>query len=249
MSNFRHEWNAETYDALPLPHVEWGRRVVACLELKGDEHVIEAGVGTGRDAELLLDRIPSGRLTAMDGSENMLAVTRQRLARFGDRVTSLLADFNEPLPVGEPVDAIYSVATFHWLLDHDRLFTHLAQVLRPGGQLAFDCGGKGNVAEIERAVSAIRGGEPMRWNFRDAAQTRASLEGAGFEVRQVQLRPHRVSLPDRASFERFLDVISLGRETQGMDASTRTAFVQAVADRLPGNEVVFVRLEATARRR
>ena len=249
MPDNRHEWNAEAYNELPLPHVEWGRRVVGQLDLKGDEHVLEAGVGTGRDAELVLGRLPDGRLTALDGSENMLALARQRLARFGGRVTTVLADFNEPLPLDEPADAIYSVATFHWLPDHDRLFANLAQALRPGGQLVFDCGGKGNVADIERAVGAVRGSEPMRWNFRDEEQTRVSLEGAGFDVLQVHRRPHRVSLPDRECFVRFLDVISLGRETQLMDAPTREAFVKAVADRLPGNEVVFVRLEATARRR
>ena len=66
------------------------------------------------------------------------------MTRLGDdRVEYLVADLQEPLPVSPPVDAILSTATFHWIADHDALFANLAAVLRPGGQLAAQCGGAG----------------------------------------------------------------------------------------------------------
>jgi hypothetical protein len=34
-----HKWDAGRYESLPLPHVEWGKRVVGRLDLTGDEHV------------------------------------------------------------------------------------------------------------------------------------------------------------------------------------------------------------------
>ena len=43
---------------------------------------------------------------------------RGRLARFGDRVEFVEADLRGPLPIDEPVDAILSTATFHWIRDH-----------------------------------------------------------------------------------------------------------------------------------
>ena len=36
------EWDAGRYDALNLPHVEWGRRTLARLELTGTETVLDA---------------------------------------------------------------------------------------------------------------------------------------------------------------------------------------------------------------
>jgi len=39
------------------------------------------------------------------------------------------------LSLPEPVDVIFSTATFHWVLDHDELFARLATLLRPGGRL------------------------------------------------------------------------------------------------------------------
>src|SRR5579875_3682384 len=55
------EWDAAAYDALPLPHERWGRRVLGSLPLRGDECVLDAGAGTGRDTAALLGRLPRGR--------------------------------------------------------------------------------------------------------------------------------------------------------------------------------------------
>src|SRR4029453_4848292 len=81
-------------------------------------------------------------------------------ARLGDdRVEYLVADLQEPLPVAPPVDAILSTATFHWIADHDALFANLAAILKPGGQLAAQCGGAGNIASIETALAQM-GADP-----------------------------------------------------------------------------------------
>jgi trans-aconitate 2-methyltransferase len=184
-----HQWDAGRYESLPLPHVEWGRRVVARLELSGAEHVVEAGAGTGRDAELVLERIPRGHYTAIDGSAGMLDVLRQRLAPYGNRVTVIETDLNKPLPLTRPADVIFSVATFHWLLDHERLFAHLAAALRPGGQLVFECGGWGNVATISAAINEAFGSAPRPWNFRGPEETRDALLRAGFTQVEARMPP------------------------------------------------------------
>jgi trans-aconitate 2-methyltransferase len=245
----RHDWDAAAYDSLTLPHVEWGRAVVQRLGLQGDEHVLEAGAGTGRDALLVLDRIPRGRYTAVDGSADMLALLRERLARFGDRVETIEADLLEPLPVAELADAVLSVATFHWIPDHDRLFANLAGALRPGGRLVFDCGGAGNVAELMAAIEQVRGEDTRQMNFRGIDQTRASLERAGFDVEDVRLRREPVGFADREALRFYVDKVGLGREAQDMKPAERAEFADAVAERIPGTEIEYVRLEVEARRR
>src|SRR5215470_3228907 len=102
------EWDAATYDALPLPHERWGRRTLDRLPLEGHEHVLDAGCGTGRDTALLLDRLPDGRVTAVDGSRRMLERLRERLADRLDRVDVVEADLTEPLALPAPVDAVFS---------------------------------------------------------------------------------------------------------------------------------------------
>ena len=151
MNSGPREWDAETYDAISDPQFSWGMEVLERFELRGDEAAIDAGCGSGRVAERLVDRLPSGSLLAVDASEAMIAKARERL---GDRASYLVADLSE-LEVTEPVDLIFSTATFHWILDHDRLFGRLRRALQPGGRLVAQCGGIGNVAEHAGAIAAV----------------------------------------------------------------------------------------------
>jgi trans-aconitate 2-methyltransferase len=120
------DWDGSTYDRISDPMLRMGAAVLARLPLRGDERVLDAGCGSGRVTELLLERLPRGTVVALDASASMLAAARVRLAPFVERVEFIQADLGLPLPVRPPVDAILSTATFHWVPDHDALFRGLA---------------------------------------------------------------------------------------------------------------------------
>lgn len=247
-----HEWDAATYDTLPLPHEQWGRRTLDRLTLTGSETVLDAGCGTGRDTVALLDLLPTGRVVAVDTSAAMLAALRQRLAvrvpdRI-DRVDVVHADLAKPLPLATPVDAVFSVAAFHWIFDHLALFGHLAQVTHPGGQLVFECGGAGNAAAVNRAVEAVLGDLPDVWNFADATTTAARLDAAGFVATEVALVPDPARFDDPETLHRYLETVVLGAHLDRLHVDERDAFVRAVAAHLPEPVVDYVRLTVTARR-
>ncbi len=185
------EWDGPTYDRIADPMARMGVAVVGRLTLRGDERVLDAGCGSGRVTELLLDRLPSGRVIALDASASMITEARARLAPYGHRVECLVADLARRLPVAEPVDAILSTATFHWIRDHDALFHHLAAVLRPGGQLVAQCGGKGNVASLIEVLRHVGDGWTGPWNFATPEETRRRLSTAGFTQIEswLQCRP------------------------------------------------------------
>jgi trans-aconitate 2-methyltransferase len=137
------EWDARMYDRVSDPQFEWGLEVLDRLELAGDEFVMDAGCGSGRVTAKLLERLPNGRVLCVDASQSMIELAREAL---DDRADYLVTDLLE-LEVDQPVDAVFSTATFHWILDHDRLFARLYDSLKPGGRLVAQCGGEGNVAE------------------------------------------------------------------------------------------------------
>src|SRR5438132_280838 len=83
----------------------------------GDETVLDAGCGTGRVTRLLLERLPRGHVIAVDSAPSMVEAAR---AGLGDRATVIESDLVH-LALDEPVDAVFSNAVFHWVLDHDRL--------------------------------------------------------------------------------------------------------------------------------
>jgi trans-aconitate 2-methyltransferase len=248
------DWDADTYHRVSSPHVAWSAEVLDRLELSGDETVLDAGCGSGRVTRLLLDRLPWGRVIAVDASPEMIARARVELdgtavdVREADLATLRLAD-------GEQVDGVFSNATFHWIADHEALFASLAAAMRPGARLSVQCGGEGNVAAVhatalEAAADAGLAdrfsGWPRPWNFAGPEQTDARLRAAGFEDVRCWLVPWPVE-PDEP--RAYLQTVCLGPHLERLHADEHERFLDAVMARL-GERVVldYVRLNLVARR-
>lgn len=232
MNSGPREWDAETYDSVSDPQFEWGMEVLERLQLHGDEAALDAGCGSGRVSEQLLARLPEGSLLAVDGSEAMIAKARERL---GERASYLVADLAE-LEVPEPVDLVFSTATFHWLPDHDRLFAHLRAALKPGGRLVAQCGGAGNVARHTEAIAAAAARpefaphfEQMTgmWNFATAEETSERLECAGFAAVRCWLQPKPVRPADPLA---FISTVTLGPLLAQLPEEKKRPFAEAVLE-------------------
>jgi trans-aconitate 2-methyltransferase len=242
------DWDAETYDAIADPQFRWGAAVLDRLELHGDETVLDAGCGSGRVTALLAERLPGGRVIALDGSTSMLETARRRLAPFGDRIRFVLADLMAPLPIDEPVGAVLSTATFHWVPDHDALFGHLAAVLRPRGRLVAQCGGAGNLATVAHVLEVI-GADPFTGKmFATPEHTGERLRETGFVDVECWLHAEPTPFETLEALETFLRTVVLGDHVRSMTDEEAGAFVHAVAARLPRLELDYVRLNIVARR-
>jgi trans-aconitate 2-methyltransferase len=222
----------------------WGAAVIERLELAGDERVLDAGCGTGQVTALLRERLPDGEVIALDGSRAMVDAARERLG--GDRVTYLVHDLLDPIPI-DPVDAILSTATFHWIHDHDRLFANLAAALRPGGALEAQCGGAGNVARVNEAAAALGHDVTATKRYAGPEETEARLVAAGFDRVRCWLREEPTPLP-AGELEPYLRTVILGGEVATMSPDDAAAFVHGVAERLGEPVIDYVRLNISARR-
>jgi trans-aconitate 2-methyltransferase len=239
-----HDWDGATYDRVAAPMTRWGTNVLERLPLRGDETVLDAGCGSGRVTERLLDRLPDGTVIALDASPSMVAAARQRLARYGSRVTYVVADLGRPLPVARAsVDAILSTAALHWVPDHDTLFMNLATPLRPGGRLVAQCGGAGNIAAVRSTLAGVGDGWTGPWTFATPKETQTRLEGAGFTDIETWLTD------ELEPFREYLRTVVLGAHLERLaDETQREAFVDAVAAALPTPEIGYVRLNILATR-
>src|SRR5579875_1668182 len=238
------EWNARRYDSLPLPHLRGGEGVIGQLELAGGETVADIGCGTGRDAERLLGLLPRGRVAVVDGSEQMLAQMRTRLAGRLDRVDVVRADLRRPLALPRLVDAAISVATLHWLPDHTVVFESVARALRPGGRFVAEAGGLGNIASV-RAILADLGVDDGSgaWQFAGAQETADRLAAAGFDQIDARVVPDPARLQPGAQIEEFLATVVLGAVLRDMPEPERAPFVHTVAQRLEEPVIDYVRLQ------
>jgi trans-aconitate 2-methyltransferase len=245
------EWDAQTYDRVSDPQYEWGLEVLERLELNGDEYAMDAGCGSGRVTARLLERLPDGRVLCVDASESMIGKAREAL---GDRADYLVVDLAE-LEVPDRVDAIFSTATFHWLPDHDLLFSRLHAALKPGGRLVAQCGGEGNVAKHAVAIVTVAsrpefashfGDMEVMWNFASADQTEERLRRAGFEDVSCWLEEKPVQPEDPYA---FTTTVTMGPHLARLSEELRRPFAEAVLE-LEDDPLVlnYIRLNIDARR-
>ncbi len=243
------DWDASTYHRVSSPHVSWGRGVLARLPLNGTETVVDAGCGSGRLTAELLELLPEGEVIAVDSSPNMLATAEANLRpKYGDRVRFLRADVSN-LVLDEPADAIFSTATFHWILDHPRLFNSLFACLNPGGRLVAQCGGGPNVERLRsRAETLLESGRyPLRpegwrnpWHFATPEETGQRLESAGFVDVNAWLQPEPTSFSDAPSFIQFVRSVVLREHLDAMpDPQDREAFLAELAVKAATDDPAF----------
>jgi trans-aconitate 2-methyltransferase len=243
------DWDASTYDRVADPMARWGATVLDRLPLEGDETVLDAGCGSGRVTEALAERLPDGRVIALDGSPAMVDAARGRLARFGDRIEYVVADLGAPLPIAdEAVDAVLSTATFHWVPDHDALFRHLAAVTRIGGWLVAQCGGAGNIANIQRVLATIGDGWLGAVHFEGVLATTRRLDVAGYVDIECWLTDEPTRFERGEPFETYLRTVVLGAHLERLPPEQHDAFVHAVAEGVGEPVIEYVRLNIIARR-
>lgn len=242
------DWDAATYDRVSGPQVAWAERLIERLDPRPHERILDAGCGSGRVTEMLIDR--AGEVIACDASPSMVEAAA---ARLGDRAEVFRADV-AAFELDEPVDAVFSNAVFHWVPDHDALFRCLHAALRPGGRLAAQCGGAGNVERFHSRAAAVGNREPFAahlgdwtgpWNFAPAQQTAARLERAGFADVECSLEPWPVE-PDEP--HDYLRSVCLGYHLERLPEHLREPYVDAVLEEMGTPRLDYVRLNIDARR-
>ena len=166
------------------------------------------------------------------------------------------------LPGDLRADAIFSTATLHWVLDHDRLFRALFDTLLPGGVLVAQCGGAGNLAKLRaRADVWFRAPKLARhfegwdgpWEFADAETTADRLKRAGFVETKTSLFEAPTPLEDDREYRAFLAQVVLATYLDRIpDEADRDEvldrLVEAARDDAPKRTLDYVRLDLSARR-
>jgi trans-aconitate 2-methyltransferase len=245
------DWDATTYDRVSTPQVTWALKVLDRLPLEGNQTVLDAGCGSGRVTQLLEERLPDGKVIAVDASPSMVEKARGALRPNAELFVSDLTD----LELDQAADAVFSNAVFHWIPDHDTLFKRLFASLKPGGRLVVQCGGAGNIHNFHELLFEVAEEEPFAehiggwagpWNFATPAESGARLAAAGFVDAECWLEDAPVQ-PDEPA--EFVQTVCLGHHLERLPAELRPQLVERMMERVPKPLTLdYVRLNIDARR-
>jgi len=142
------DWNnpevAASFTADPVRHnparseqIEMLVEIVDAVRAEGD-WALDLGCGSGLVDSALLARIPALSIVGVDASDSMLALARERLAVYGERVRLVVGDLRDLDAVRLP-DVRYGVAIATQSLHHlsvegmQAAYRFVRKTLRPGG--------------------------------------------------------------------------------------------------------------------
>lgn len=168
------------------------RSVLEALGLRGKEKILELGCGTGRLTRTLAPLVAS--IDAMDFSKESLKVLQEDCRAFGAKICTHAADISESLPFAQAnFDRVVSVQVIQHLHVslHEKLFSEIRRVLKPGGIFVFTGYRLGRWIQGEAQRYS---GDLYEYGF-TAEEIRQKLAAAGFARIQVQ---GLLTLPARA---------------------------------------------------
>lgn len=134
-------------------------------------HILDVGCGAGIVAERVLRDIPGATVAGVDASPPMLAMARERLAPYAERVTLAQADFETMTPdllPSRPYDAAFAVQAIHNCSDDGkrRTYASIRAALTPGGLFVLS-------DRVRLATPALFSAYRALWGWLDARFTAA----------------------------------------------------------------------------
>lgn len=285
------DWDAAKYHRISDPQLAWGRTVAARLAPVAGERILDLGCGTGRLTEEIaatpgifvigLDRSAAmlreavsrhrGQTSIGDSSRNcapIVALSPAAAPKWGQ--TPALDSYSglayvradgAALPFVEAFDAVFSAATFHWIPDHDRLFTTIHRAVKRGGRLIAQAGGKGNLELLYgRARRLMQSPQYARFyttwtepcHFETVSDTEARLKCAGFQDFEASLAFAPVTFEQPEAYAEFVAAVCLRHHLDRLPLEDRGVFISRLTDEAIKDEppltLDYWRLNLSARR-
>jgi trans-aconitate 2-methyltransferase len=270
------DWDAARYHRISDPQVAWGRTVAARLAPVAGERILDLWCGTGRLTEEIAAK-PGIFVVGLDRSAAML---QEAAARQLHRGQTPISDSRGPTPVldsygalayvradgsalpfVDTFDAVFSAATFHWIPDHDRLFTSIYRALKQGGRLVAQAGGAGNLEQLYgRARRLMRSPQYARFyaswsepcHFENVSDTEARLQRAGFKDFEASLVSAPVSFQQPEAYAEFVAAVCLRHQLDRLPSEDRGVFMSRLTEEAINDEppltLDYWRLNISARK-
>lgn len=186
------QWSPEQYAKNARFVSDLGLPVVALLEPRAGERILDVGCGDGPLTKKLVEL--GCKVVGVDASPAMIEAAK---------ALGLDAHVMEgqALRFEHEFDAVFSNAALHWMKQPEAVIAGVWRALKPGGRFVGEFGGDGNTATVLRALDAALQQRSLDfrtlspWYFPSVEEYRGQLEVQGFVVNTIALIPRPTPLP------------------------------------------------------
>jgi trans-aconitate methyltransferase len=233
------KWNAAAYAANSFVQQSWARELIAKLNLRGDESVLDLGCGDGKVTAEVARAVPNGFVFGTDASPQMIAFAKKTFpAKDIPNLKFQVMDARK-IKSASQFDAVFSNAALHWVDDHEKILRGAASVLKSGGRLAVSYGGKGNAQDVFVALRPEMRLKRWREFFRKMPTPyffyapddyKKWLPKFGFKIQKLKLAPKDAAYDGAEGFATWLRTTWIPY-VQRVPESLREEFIAAVTQR------------------
>jgi ubiquinone/menaquinone biosynthesis C-methylase UbiE len=110
--------------------------LLARLDLKADQHLLDLGCGAGVITEYISD-LTGARLTGLDYAQAAINMAHERTATKRNRLTFVRGDLNSLDLPAQSFDAAISLDTLYWAADLVDTMSRVVRAIKSGGQIGI----------------------------------------------------------------------------------------------------------------
>ncbi|MGO8765922.1 MAG: class I SAM-dependent methyltransferase [Limisphaerales bacterium] len=233
------KWNAADYAANSVVQQTWARELIARLQLRGHERILDVGCGDGKVTAEIAQAVPRGAVIGVDASPEMIAFAQKTFPKKKFHHLEFHVMDAREIKFAKPFDFIFSNAALHWVDDHQKFLRGAASVLKAGGRLIVSCGGKGNAQDVfvalrpemrSRRWRAFFRKIPRPYFFHRPAEYEKWLPKNGFRIHDLKLAPKDATYPGEEGFAAWLRTTWIPY-VQCVPENAREEFIAAVTRR------------------
>jgi trans-aconitate methyltransferase len=157
----KYEFDGKKYRQASTHQKEWGTKIIAEFEFKGNENILDLGCGDGTLTRRLSELVPNGKILGIDASQGMIEAAKEFET---GRLSFMKMDIND-ISFDNEFDLIFSNATLHWVKDHKKLLDNCYKALKMNGIIRFNFAGDGNCSNFFQVIKKMISDERYKAYF------------------------------------------------------------------------------------
>ena len=150
-----YKWNAKDYAKNSSGQLEWAQELIAKLDLRGSESILDIGCGDGKITYRLAVAAKNGYVVGIDQSQEMIRMALEEFPPAKYPNLSFLRMNATDIRLSQKFDVAFSNATLHWVKNQVAVLRGVRNCLKSGGKILFQMGGCGNAVDVFIAIEKL----------------------------------------------------------------------------------------------